>query len=151
MLCCIETRKCDKTRRFFLCYNARIIDKIQRILVFDQLLFLHLMTQNIACCSNFQDVRSYPANNVLFICLIFKDKSIYTIFIDGTDEAVEETFVTSTDGSPLNYTNWFSYDPNNCCGGQDCITIATSSKLWNDQSCERALPSVCEIPWEMSY
>ena len=79
--------------------------------------------------------------------VFFKDKSIAVFHIDGTDEEVEGTFVSSTDGTPLSYTNFFSWEPNNCCGGEDCLAMFSGSKLWNDYACNVALESVCEIPW----
>ena len=82
---------------------------------------------------------------VVVVVVVVLDNSLNFVYVDGTDAAVEGTFVTSTDGSPLNYTNWYGFEPDNCCGGQDCIAMFTVTKKWNDHPCNKAVASVCEI------
>ena len=61
---------------------------------------------------------------------------------------MEGTFVTSKDGSPLPYTSWYSGEPNNSGGEENCITLWTGLKKWIDSTCDMTYAAVCEIPWE---
>ena len=82
-----------------------------------------------------------------FVFSFLLDKSIYTIFIDGTDEEVEGTFVTSKDGTPITYTNFYPGQPDNYNGVEDCIVMYKFNKKWKDLRCSFPQASVCEIPW----
>jgi hypothetical protein len=53
-----------------------------------------------------------------------------TIWIGFTDEASEGTFQWVT-GEDVVYTNWSTYEPNNCCGGEDYAEMVDTG-LWND-------------------
>ena len=55
----------------------------------------------------------------------------------------EGTFVWS-DGTPLDYTDWEEYEPNDYGNNEDCGIIATFLGLkWNDFGCTRSLPYLC--------
>ena len=40
-----------------------------------------------------------------------------------------------TDGTPVNYNNWGSSEPNDAGGTEDCVAFKSTGK-WNDLSCE---------------
>jgi len=67
-----------------------------------------------------------------------------TAFIGLHDSRVEGSFEW-TDGSPLNYTNWYPGQPNNANGDQDFVEMLPDG-TWNDQytSCVREF--ICEMP-----
>ena len=68
------------------------------------------------------------------------------VYIDGTDAASEGTFVSSVTGATLSYTKWAAHEPNNCCGGENCLNMYSHEDgLWNDLNCDVPLPAACEI------
>ena len=77
------------------------------------------------------------------------DNKIYVLYLDGTDAETEGTFEWSTTNAPLTYSNWWAGEPNNCCGGEDCLimfaTVVRETGSWNDWNCSAPEPSVCEI------
>ena len=60
----------------------------------------------------------------------------------GGNDIAEEGVWTWTDCTPWNNTFWRSPDPNNCCGGEDCMHM-TGGKTWADKSCGSELGFVC--------
>jgi len=44
------------------------------------------------------------------------------------------------------YANWYIGEPDDCCGGQDCASIAGGhwGYKWNDNKCHNLLPFICE-------
>eukprot|EP00299_Pterocystis_sp_00344_P007364 c2356_g1_i1.p1 GENE.c2356_g1_i1~~c2356_g1_i1.p1 ORF type:complete len:208 (+),score=34.97 c2356_g1_i1:38-661(+) len=44
------------------------------------------------------------------------------------------------------YANWYAGEPDDCCGGQDCASIAGGrwGYKWNDNKCHFLLPYICE-------
>ena len=73
---------------------------------------------------------------VLFVLFSFLlDSDVVDAYIDGTDEKVEGTFVTSKDGSPLIYTNFYYGQPDNYGAGQDCIVMSFYDGKWKDIEC----------------
>eukprot|EP00300_Choanocystis_sp_HF-7_P036143 c5136_g1_i1.p1 GENE.c5136_g1_i1~~c5136_g1_i1.p1 ORF type:complete len:224 (+),score=28.71 c5136_g1_i1:47-718(+) len=44
------------------------------------------------------------------------------------------------------YANWYTNEPDDCCGGQDCASIAGGhwGYKWNDNKCHSLLPFICE-------
>jgi len=70
------------------------------------------------------------------------------------DPSRESTFVwrvTSTNTysdtvSTMTYTNWYTGQPDNYPGIQDCMRLYSGrSYTWGDYSCSNALCSVCEL------
>ena len=64
------------------------------------------------------------------------------VWIGFNDITTEGTFVWS-DGSPVDYTNWHSGEPNDCChsstpDGEDC-THMWGGSTWNDMACDPSL------------
>eukprot|EP00300_Choanocystis_sp_HF-7_P023710 c245_g1_i1.p1 GENE.c245_g1_i1~~c245_g1_i1.p1 ORF type:complete len:225 (-),score=30.91 c245_g1_i1:33-707(-) len=49
-------------------------------------------------------------------------------------------------GQDTVYTNWFVGEPDDCCGGQDCASIAGGKwgYHWTDNKCHSLLPYICE-------
>ncbi|KAJ7363152.1 hypothetical protein OS493_011430 [Desmophyllum pertusum] len=48
------------------------------------------------------------------------------------------------DGSHVTYTKWASNQPDNQYGYQDCVEMRIDKGTWDDTSCGRQLPFVCE-------
>ena len=62
-------------------------------------------------------------------------------------------FAWQPSGKPLSYANWHiqSGQPNNCCGGQHCLSIYSNmfeAKLgyWNDEGCDNKWSFICQKP-----
>jgi len=49
-------------------------------------------------------------------------------------------------GEDTIYTNWYVGEPDDCCGGQDCASIAGGhwGYKWSDSKCHNLLPYICE-------
>ncbi|XP_016522837.1 type-2 ice-structuring protein-like [Poecilia formosa] len=64
-------------------------------------------------------------------------------WIGGTDAQQWGTWLWS-DGSPMKYTNWCPWQPDNHFGSQHCLQMNYSSKkCWDDMKCTHRNPSVC--------
>uniref|UniRef100_A0A8C9XKG9 Galactose-specific lectin nattectin-like n=1 Tax=Sander lucioperca TaxID=283035 RepID=A0A8C9XKG9_SANLU len=64
-------------------------------------------------------------------------------WIGGSDAVKEGTWLW-TDGSKFNYKTWNVGEPNNCCGGEDCLTMNwPSGNNWNDWACTNQASFVC--------
>ena len=72
------------------------------------------------------------------------------VWIGIDDKSQEGSFKYSSDGSSVGYTNWLSggayQQPNNCCGGQDCVLLwADHDFEWGDEHCSSIMASfICE-------
>ena len=56
-----------------------------------------------------------------------------------------------TDQSAFTFFNWNQGEPNNFDGGEeDCLEIWTNGK-WNDDKCDKELPSVCQKAAKTEY
>ena len=55
-------------------------------------------------------------------------------WIGGTDAANEGTWVLP-DGNAMTYFNWYTGEPNNAGGDEDCIVFDGSSGVWWDGPC----------------
>ncbi|GCC20065.1 hypothetical protein chiPu_0021254, partial [Chiloscyllium punctatum] len=52
-----------------------------------------------------------------------------------------------SDGTPVRFTYWHPFEPNNFASGQeDCVTLWGSEGRWNDGPCNLTLPSICKKP-----
>ncbi|AKT37573.1 CotH kinase family protein [Chondromyces crocatus] len=67
-----------------------------------------------------------------------------TWWIGLHDQAQEGTFVW-TDGSPLDYTDWASGEPNNYADDEHCVHL-TGGGQWNDLFCTSDGRYVCRLP-----
>ena len=68
-----------------------------------------------------------------------------SVWIGGTDAASEGTWVWSPSNTPLSYTNWYSGQPDNHLGGEDCLEFNwDGGGKWNDASCTETRQYVCE-------
>ncbi|XP_028447983.1 galactose-specific lectin nattectin-like [Perca flavescens] len=62
-------------------------------------------------------------------------------WIGGTDAIQEGTWLWS-DGSKFNYKSFYVGEPNNCCGGENCL-VMNSGNNWNDLACTNQASFVC--------
>jgi len=53
---------------------------------------------------------------------------------------------SSVVGQEMVYANWYTAEPDDCCGGQDCASISGGhwGYKWNDNKCHFLLPYICE-------
>uniref|UniRef100_A0A673ADT4 C-type lectin domain-containing protein n=2 Tax=Sphaeramia orbicularis TaxID=375764 RepID=A0A673ADT4_9TELE len=64
-------------------------------------------------------------------------------WIAGSD-AQEEGQWLNVDGTPFNYTNWCSGQPDNHGGRESCAEVNFSGRrCWNDFVCTKLLYSIC--------
>jgi hypothetical protein len=65
-------------------------------------------------------------------------------WIGLNDIATEDDFVWE-DGSPLNFLNWHTDEPNNLNGDEDCAELNYwTTGTWNDKNCAEARYYICE-------
>ena len=62
----------------------------------------------------------------------------------GYNRTAAGTFAWSRTGSPGNFTEWLSGEPNGAGGVEDCVEIRTKEGLWNDESCAFSKSSICK-------
>ena len=69
------------------------------------------------------------------------------VWIGGTDAASEDTWKWDSTGTPLWYTNWYTGEPNNEGGNENCLVFnyGTTGK-WNDGWCWSKFKYVCQFP-----
>ena len=63
-------------------------------------------------------------------------------WIGATDRALEKTF-TWADGSPWDWSNWNTNQPNHK-DGQHCVKVKSKTNKWDDVSCAKKLKFVCQ-------
>ena len=49
-----------------------------------------------------------------------------------------------SDGFEWKFTNWNKGEPNDGGGGEDCVSLNSKDQKWNDISCTKSLPFICE-------
>ncbi len=85
-------------------------------------------------------VISDPEENALLTSVLDEN----SVFIGLSDREKEGTFVW-VDGSPMTYSNWFFEQPNNYGNSQDYVELMNNG-FWNDQSNNKSLKYIIEIP-----
>jgi hypothetical protein len=62
-----------------------------------------------------------------------------------SDQSVEGTFVWAS-GEPVVFTHWWTGEPNNYSGNEDCTSLVAygNQQAWNDMPCATNAPYVCE-------
>ena len=65
----------------------------------------------------------------------------------GGNDIDEEGTWTWTDGSPFEFTFWYSGEPNNSGGDEDCMHAIgieyERGETWNDRRCSASLTFLC--------
>ena len=68
-------------------------------------------------------------------------RGLQNLWIGGSDKEKQGVW-TWTDGSPWNFTNWYTGQPNSR-GVQDCLRYINDMKEWDDAICNRMSPFLC--------
>mmetsp|Transcript_6959 Transcript_6959/g.9338 ORF Transcript_6959/g.9338 Transcript_6959/m.9338 type:complete len:1729 (+) Transcript_6959:360-5546(+) len=70
-------------------------------------------------------------------------------WIGLSDVSLEGTFLWD-DGSSTSYTRWYTGEPNDYLGAEDCTEFYFSTGYWNDQDCSETLPYICKVTSDLS-
>ncbi|XP_052090448.1 neurocan core protein-like [Mytilus californianus] len=74
-----------------------------------------------------------------------------TFFIGGTDSLSEGSFKWVSSQTSITITDWYTGEPNNGGGEQDCVCIAYyHSYRWDDIDCSKTERYICEKPANVS-
>jgi hypothetical protein len=73
----------------------------------------------------------------------------------GLNDMAQEGVWAWEDGSPVTFTSWEAWEPNDA-GGEDCGQLLRfyPEHTWNDEPCDQTLPFVCEadaLPVHVGY
>lgn len=74
---------------------------------------------------------------------------IQDLWIGLSDRTVEGMYIWEGDQTVAkNYTNWYSGEPNDHAGNEDCIGIYNGilAGYWNDDYCDFTKGYICEKP-----
>ena len=80
---------------------------------------------------------------LLLIPIVCRRSSV-NFWIGLNDLGLESSFKWS-DGSPVQYTNYASREPNDFFKQEDCVEMHRFSGTWNDNHCSRRSPYICKI------
>ncbi|XP_069490132.1 lectin-like isoform X2 [Ambystoma mexicanum] len=84
--------------------------------------------------------------------ITFQHTHSYPIIWIGASDCYKDRFFVWTDGSKLNYKNWFPGEPNNNNGREACVNYNFNSPgLWNDEHCEVKFPFICKYTTPYPY
>ncbi|TRY77121.1 hypothetical protein TCAL_05677 [Tigriopus californicus] len=72
------------------------------------------------------------------------ERNIELFWLGATDIGNEGLF-TWSDGTPMVFTRWNRKEPNNHNGNEHCVEVRTSSRVWNDSSCEKKRRVICQL------
>ncbi len=64
------------------------------------------------------------------------------MWLGATDVVKEGTWIWESSKTIATYTKWGGGEPNNCCGGENCLHF---NSVWNDLSCDATLNVMCEV------
>lgn len=99
-------------------------------------------TDAVATCASYGGVLAYDDDPVVN-ALLAKSEKVQWI---GASDAGHEGDWTWTNGAPVKGNNWLPKEPNNCCGGENCLHINyKKAGKWNDVSCNRKYPFHCQV------
>lgn len=79
-----------------------------------------------------------------YIRQVLQSQAAPHMFIEATDVVAEGEFLWG-DGRSVNFTNWFSTEPNNEAGIEHCIMLANANYEWYDTPCSASKAYICEI------
>ena len=71
-----------------------------------------------------------------------------TVWIGIDDKSKEGHFIYASDGTSVEYTNWYSGQPDSTDAwfyDEDCVDLVNGYGFeWNDDDCEKTLSFICE-------
>jgi hypothetical protein len=67
-------------------------------------------------------------------------------WLDGSDAAVEGTWIWTYGGEPFSYTAWATGEPNEMCSFGTCDYLAASKNGWWDYDDRSTIGCICEQP-----
>jgi len=70
---------------------------------------------------------------------------VESFWLGATDNVKEGSWIWQSSGKTATYTNWADGEPNNCCGGENCLVMYTSQGKWNDGTCPSSISIMCEF------
>jgi hypothetical protein len=69
-------------------------------------------------------------------------------WLGATDNLKEGSWIWQSSGKPMTYSKWAAGEPNNCCGGENCLQMnAFSGGAWNDAVCTNLVSVLCEFTY----
>ena len=72
-----------------------------------------------------------------------RSRGLGDTWVGGNDIDEEGTWKW-TDGSPFEFTFWYSRQPTNAGGNEHCLELhAGAGNMWNDRPCSRSMPFLC--------
>ena len=82
----------------------------------------------------------------IFIKKLLLPEIASNVWIGANDRKTEKffTWVGTNKALQSTYRNWKLGEPNNSGGGEDCGLFLTDAQ-WNDASCGRTFPYICEM------
>lgn len=97
----------------------------------------------VSQAANLVSIQSLQENT--FVMALIKNFEGQHTWI-GLADGQEEKALMWSDGSPLNFGDWFPGEPNDQYGNEDCVhTNFSPSEQWNDEQCNNYYTSVCKL------
>ena len=79
--------------------------------------------------------------------IIIKKKTFHRFWL-GINKTIDDDWTYQSSGSPIDWNNWATGQPDNSNGNQGCVIIwflATNGFKWHDHKCFQTFPSICEM------
>lgn len=70
-----------------------------------------------------------------------------SFWLGATDNLKEGEWIWQSSGKTMTYSNWTVGEPNNCCGGENCLEMSANLGTWNDASCTNSFSVLCEFTY----
>ena len=111
---------------------------------------LNYQNAQITCQAN--NGKLFEPKNKLINDMIYDGITNYygidtRLWIGINDLSTEGTFVYSSDGSNLTFTNWAPSQPKNLGGTEDCVDLRTEwdEGIWTVANCDDLISAICQI------